>query len=93
MAGMNRWCAGCGRSSTSSKAPFVLALIVLIELSGKGEGWLSYVAVIFVLGRMLHVIGMDSDTVPATRVAGVAITMLTLIGLAVMAVLISAGVY
>jgi uncharacterized protein len=74
-------------------APFVLALIALIELSGRGQPWLAFVAAIYVLGRVLHVFGMDRADVARTRIAGVAITMLTLLGLAVVAALIAAGVY
>ncbi len=72
--------------------PFVLVLIAGIELSGKGGQWLAYVAGIYMLARLAHAIGMDSAGVPATRKIGMAITFLTLLGLAIFAVLIAAKV-
>lgn len=72
--------------------PFVLLLIAGIELSGKGGQWLAYVAGIYMLARLAHAIGMDSAGVPATRKIGAAITFLTLLGLAIYAVLIAARV-
>ncbi|MXO90724.1 MAPEG family protein [Pontixanthobacter aquaemixtae] len=73
-------------------APFVLALAAGIEITGKGGQWLAYVAGIYILGRVAHAIGMDAETAAKTRVAGVVITLLTLLGLAIVAVLIAAGV-
>lgn len=73
-------------------APFVLALIAVIELSGKGDPWLAWVAAIFFIGRISHAIGMDSGDGPPTRSIGIATTMLTLLGLAIVAALIAAGV-
>lgn len=72
--------------------PFVLVLIAAIELAGKGGIWLKAVAAIYILGRIAHLFGMDSETVPRPRVAGIAITFLTLAGLAIYAALIAAGV-
>lgn len=73
--------------------PFVLLLIAAIELSGKAGLWLSYVAAIYFLGRLAHAIGMDSAAVPLTRKIGMTITFLTLLGLAVVALLISLGYF
>lgn len=73
-------------------APFILALIALIELAGKGGAWLPYVAGIYVIGRVAHPLGMDSDQISKLRMFGVAVTMLTLVGLAVVAVLIQLGI-
>lgn len=73
-------------------APFVLLLVAVIEISGKGGLWLSYVAAIFLLARVAHAIGMDSATVSRFRMIGVTVTLLTLLGLAAVAVLIAAGV-
>lgn len=72
-------------------APFVLLLIAAIELSGKGGQWLAYVAGIFMLARIAHGIGMDSATVSKPRMVGVMVTMLTLLGLAIYAALITTG--
>ncbi|MBB3035496.1 MAPEG family protein [Alteriqipengyuania lutimaris] len=69
-------------------APFVLALIIVIDLAGRGSGWLAPVAVVFVIGRVLHGFGMDAEKGGWPRQAGIAITMLTLLGLSVVAVLV-----
>jgi uncharacterized protein len=72
--------------------PFVLFLIAAIELAGKGALWLTVLAAIYFLARIAHAIGMDAEGVPLTRRIGMAITFLTLIGLAVYAALIASGV-
>jgi uncharacterized membrane protein YecN with MAPEG domain len=72
--------------------PFVLALIAAIELTGRGEPWLAYVAGIYMLGRVAHGIGMDGEGPTKPRMIGVLITMLTLLGLAVVALLILTGI-
>ena len=73
-------------------APFVLALIVVLELAGRGGLWLHGVAILFVLGRVLHGIGMDADQAGLPRQVGTAITMLTLLGLSVVAALAGFGI-
>jgi hypothetical protein len=73
-------------------APFVLVLVALIELSGRGGSWLAFVAGAFVLARIAHAFGMDNDNAAnPLRAAGIGITMLTLIGLGIYAALIAAG--
>ena len=72
--------------------PFVLALIAAIELSGKGDPWLAWVAGIYMLGRVAHGFGMDGEGGTKPRMIGTLITMLTLLGLAVVAVLVTLGV-
>lgn len=72
-------------------APFVLILIAVIEIAGKGQPWLPYVAGAFMLGRVAHAFGMDGGSMQVGRMIGVAISMLTLLGLAIVAVLIGAG--
>lgn len=68
-------------------APFVLALIVLIDLAGRGGWWLTLVSLLFVIGRVLHGFGMDAEKGGWPRQAGTMITMLTLLGLSIVAVL------
>ena len=68
---------------------FVLVLIAAIELSGKGDEWLAWVAAIYMLGRVAHGFGMDGGALGKGRSIGTAITMLTQVGLAVVAVLIA----
>lgn len=72
-------------------APFVLILIAVIEIAGKGQPWLPYVAGAFMLGRVAHAFGMDGGSMQVGRMIGVTISMLTLLGLAIVAVLIGAG--
>ena len=73
-------------------APFVLALIVVIELAGRGGIWLHGVSILFVLGRVLHGIGMDADNAGLPRQIGTGVTMLTLLGLSVFAALAGIGI-
>ena len=72
--------------------PFVLILIGLIELAGKGGLWLPYVAGAYMLGRVAHGFGMEPETFTKLRGIGITVTLLTLLGLAVVAVLILLGV-
>lgn len=69
--------------------PLVLILVAAIELTGKGGQWLAIVGAAFMLARVSHVIGMDGKV--AFRSAGALVTMLTQLGLAVIAVLIVLG--
>ncbi len=71
---------------------FVLILIAAIELAGRGQPWLAWVAAIYMLGRLAHGLGMDGGALGKGRTIGTLITMLTQIGLAVVAVLIVMGV-
>jgi len=73
-------------------APFVLALIVVIELAGRGGMWLHLLSLAFVFGRILHGIGMDAEKGGLPRQIGVIVTMLTLLGLSVYAALVGFGV-
>ena len=73
-------------------APFVLILIAAIELSGRGDPWLAWVAGAFIIGRVAHAFGMDGGSMQIGRMIGTLVSMLTLLGLAVVAALIAAGV-
>ena len=70
---------------------FVMVLIAAIELSGAVNDWLAWVAAIYMLGRVAHGIGMDGGALGKGRSIGTAITMLTQLGLAVVAVLVALG--
>ena len=73
--------------------PFVLILVALIELSGRGGGWLALVAGLYLLARIAHAFGMDNDiALNWLRGIGIGVTMLTLLGLGIYAALIGAGV-
>lgn len=71
--------------------PFVLILVGVIEASGKGGIWLAVAGALFMLGRVLHALGMDSAEANALRGIGTMLAMLTLLGLGVVAVLIALG--
>ena len=73
-------------------APFIVLLLGVIELSGAGAGWLAYVAAAYFIGRILHAFGMEANGFGKGRVIGTIITLSTLIGLAVVAVLVGMGV-
>lgn len=68
-------------------APFVFALALAIETAGKGGEWLAFATGAYVLGRVAHAIGMDGEAPTKARMIGTIVTMLTLLGLAVVALL------
>jgi uncharacterized membrane protein YecN with MAPEG domain len=72
--------------------PFALILIGAIEISGKGEPWLAWVAGLYIIGRIAHAYGMDGGALQLGRMIGTVSTMLILLGLAVVAALIAARV-
>ncbi len=69
-------------------APFFLILLALVELARGSETWLWAVGILFILARLLHPFGMDRQGANALRLAGIAITWLTLLGLAACALAI-----
>ena len=69
--------------------PFFLILLGLVELASESSPvWLWVVAILFILGRILHVFGMDRKGANPLRMAGIALTLLTLLGLALYAIAI-----
>ena len=73
-------------------APFVVLLVAVIELAGKGGAWLPYIAGMYFIARIAHGFGMDGTTFGVGRTIGVIITLLTLVGLAIVAALIGMGI-
>lgn len=71
---------------------FVLILIAAIELSGRGQPWLAWVAALYFLGRIMHGFGMDGGNYAWGRSVGTVLTLLIQLGFAVVAALIAAGV-
>lgn len=67
--------------------PFVLILIVLLELATGSSMWLWIVMALYMIARIAHAFGMDG-AMPARQI-GVIVTMLTLVGLAGYAVYVS----
>ena len=74
-------------SNFVENTPFVLALIAALELARGGSTALSAVAAVFMLGRVAHGLGMDGGAFVGGRIAGTLITMLTLLGLGIWAVI------
>lgn len=71
--------------------PWILLLIAGIELAGKGGAWLAPVGALFMVGRVAHGLGMDGTALEKGRSVGTIITMLSQLGLAVVAVLVATG--
>ncbi|MES2754469.1 MAG: MAPEG family protein [Pseudomonadota bacterium] len=64
-------------------APFILALVLAIELSCGTSAWLWAAGALFLVGRVLHAFGMDG--VKYCRMIGTAISMGLLLALGVWA--------
>ncbi|MBV1917976.1 MAG: MAPEG family protein [Sphingomonadaceae bacterium] len=79
------------QSNFLENTPFVLILVAAIEMTEKGGTWLAIVGAVFMLGRVMHAIGMDGSGANFSRAVGTLIAMLTLVGLGVIAVLITFG--
>ncbi len=71
--------------------PFVLVLIAAIELAGRGTPWLAYVSGVYFIGRIAHAFGMEGGNLGKGRMLGTMVTLLTLVGLSVVATLIGMG--
>lgn len=72
----------------AENTPWVLALVAALELAGRGGDWLAYVAIVYMLGRLAHGLGMDGTGFKVGRGIGTATTMVTQLGLAIFAVLV-----
>ncbi len=68
-------------------APIVLVLIAALELTGGTSTWLWAVGMAFTIGRLLHPLGMDGGALEKGRFVGSILTMLSLFGLALMALI------
>lgn len=67
--------------------PFVLVLIAALELARGSSTALAAAAGVYMLGRIAHGLGMDGGALAGGRIAGTLITMITLLGLGIWAVL------
>ena len=74
----------------AENTPWVLALVLTIELAGKGGQWLPVVAALYTVGRIAHGLGMDGGSFKTGRMIGTAATLATQLGLALVAVAILA---
>ncbi len=79
------------QSNFIENVPLALILIGLVEMAGKGGAWLAPVGAIFMLGRVLHGLGMDAAGPQWGRMVGTLTAMLLSLGLAIVAVLIALG--
>lgn len=75
----------------AENTPWVLILIAAIELAEKGGTWLPYVGGAYMAARVAHGLGMDGGKLEMGRGIGVMVTMLSQIGLAVVAILVATG--
>ncbi|NIJ31556.1 hypothetical protein FHT00_003536 [Sphingomonas insulae] len=73
-------------------APFVLVLLALIELARGSGAALGLTALIFVIGRIAHPMGMDLRRSNLPRAGGAILTWLVLAFLVGWAALIAVGV-
>ena len=80
------------QSNFIENAPLVLVLIGAIELARPGNMILAAIAAIFIVGRVLHGLGMDGGSFAIGRVIGTLSSLLIQLGLSVWAALIAMGI-
>ena len=80
------------QSNFIENAPLVLVLIGAIELARPGNMILAAIAAIFIVGRVLHGLGMDGGSFAVGRVIGTLSSLLIQLGLSVWAALIAMGI-
>lgn len=71
--------------------PMTVILFGLVELAAGASVWLWGAALIFVLARIGHGLGMDADKPTVWRGAGAMLTWVVMVGLAVVALTIAYG--
>lgn len=67
-------------------APFVLILLGLLEYGRGSQGWLWAAGIIFIVGRLLHPLGMDRPARNGLRGIGALSTWLVTLALAIGAI-------
>jgi uncharacterized membrane protein YecN with MAPEG domain len=77
-------CRMRAQANFTEYAPFVLLLIALIEFTAGTSTWLWIASVAFLIGRILHPLGMDG--MKFGRSIGTALTFLLLVGLGLYAI-------
>jgi hypothetical protein len=68
--------------------PLFLILLGLVELARGSQTWLWAVAILYIVARLAHPFGMDRPAPNKLRLAGILVTWLVLLGLAVYALAI-----
>ena len=71
----------------NENAPIVLIMIAALEFAHPGSSALAAVAGVFMLGRVAHGLGMEGGTFGSGRLIGTLITLFTLLGLAIWAII------
>lgn len=61
--------------------PFVLILFALTEMVVGSQSWLWILALIYIVGRILHPLGMDADFPSKLRMVGILLTYVVTIAL------------
>ncbi|MCP1468958.1 hypothetical protein J3E64_000629 [Sphingobium sp. OAS761] len=69
--------------------PIILILFALVELAVGASQWLWLCAAAFLMARIAHGIGMDSDKPNPWRAGGMIVTFLVLVGLAIAALTVA----
>ena len=69
-------------------APFFLILLGLVEFARGPQTWLWFVGILFLIGRLLHPFGMERPAPNPYRMAGIALSTVMLVGLAIYALTI-----
>ncbi len=72
--------------------PFALILVGALEIVGNGGLVLALTIAAFLVGRVLHAFGMDSETFSKKRMLGMIMTLLPMLGLVIAAVLAALGI-
>jgi uncharacterized protein len=67
--------------------PIVLILIAAVELAKGSSHWLWAVAIVYLLGRIAHALGMEKDS--KLRGIGVLSSMLVMLGLGIYAIVVA----
>lgn len=68
--------------------PVFLVLLALVELAKGSPLWLWGVGIVFILGRIAHMFGMDRASPNPLRAGGILTTWIAMTGLAVVALVI-----
>lgn len=67
--------------------PIVLVLVAVVELARGQSTWLWAVAIVYLLGRIAHALGMEKDS--KLRSGGILTTMLITLGLGIYAIVVA----
>lgn len=75
----------------TENAPFLLGLLILMELAGASTMFLWAAAIVFIVARLLHPFGMDRKGANWMRIAGIGGSLIAIAALAIWAVALSYG--